>query len=54
MDATSRSVWGREERRMMETFDLIFKVLCIFLLLAVVIVLVVMAVWMIRDMVNKE
>ncbi len=39
---------------MMETLDLIFKVLCIFLLVVVVIVLVVMAVWMIRNMNDKE
>ena len=39
---------------MMETLDLIGKVLCIFLLVVVIIVLVVMAVWMIRDMWKKE
>ena len=44
----------REEKRMMETLDLIGKVLFIFLLLVVIIVLVVMAVWMLRDMGNKE
>ena len=46
-------LWG-EEKRMMETLDLIGKVLCIFLLVVVIIVLVVMAVWMLRDMGNKE
>ena len=39
---------------MMETLDLIGKVVCIFLLLVVIIVLVVMAVWMIRNMNDKE
>lgn len=38
---------------MMETLDLIGKVVCIFLLFVVIIVLVVMAVCMIRDMGNK-
>ena len=37
----------------MQVIDLIFKVLCVFLLLVVIIVLVVMAVWMIRYMGNK-
>lgn len=39
---------------MMETVDLIGKVLCIFLLVVVIIVLAVMAVWMIRNMNYKE
>lgn len=35
---------------MMETLDLIGKVLCIFLLVVIIIVLIVMAVWMVRNM----
>lgn len=39
---------------MMETLNLIGKVLCIFLLVVVIIVLVVMAVWMFHDTWKKE
>ena len=39
---------------MMETVNLIGNVLCIFLLLVCIIVLVVLAVWMIRNMNYKE
>ena len=39
---------------MMETLDMIGKVLCIFLLVVLIVVLVVMAAWMIRNMWNKE
>lgn len=39
---------------MMETLDLIGKVLCIFLVVVVIIVLIVMAVWMIRNMNDKK
>ena len=35
---------------MIEKLDLIGKVLCIFLLVAIIIVLIVMAVWMVRNM----
>lgn len=35
---------------MMETLDVIGKVLCIFLLVVIIIVLIVMAVLMVRDM----
>lgn len=38
----------------MQVIDLIGKVLCIFVLVAVIIVLVVLAAWMIRDMNDKE
>lgn len=38
----------------MQVIDLIFKVLCVFLLVVVIIVLIVMAAWMIRDMWKKE
>ena len=39
---------------MMETLDLIGKVLCIFMLVATIIVLIVMAMWMIRNMNDEE
>lgn len=39
---------------MMETLDLIGKVLLIFLLMVIIIVLIVMAVWMIHNMDDKR